>query len=48
MSEEEFAKLVEDVARTALRLAEIEARDLGRAAPPSTLPVFKEPDTRPR
>jgi hypothetical protein len=49
MSEGDFAKLVDDVARTAERLAEIEEREMHTKTPlPGSIPVNNEtfPPTR--
>ena len=43
MSDAEFASLVDDITRTAARLEEIDARQLGRTG---DIPIFKEPETR--
>ena len=49
MSEADFAALVDDVARTAERLAEIEERAMHTTTPlPGALPVHKESETRAR
>lgn len=48
LSEPDFAMLVDDVAHTARRLADIEARGLGKPATPVAVPIHKEPDARAR
>ena len=42
MNSEDFAKLVDDFARTASRLAEIEAQNFRTPAPSSGIPTFDQ------
>jgi len=48
MSEGDFARLVDDVARTAERLAEIEEREIRKTPLPGSIPVHKLPETHAR
>jgi len=49
MTDSEFTNLVADMVRTAQRLEEIEAREMGRKTPiHGTIPVSQEPEIRGR
>ena len=46
MSDDEFARLVDDVLRTAQRFEEIDERELGTVPKATTIRTFQEPEIR--